>query len=216
MDVLSKEDKTQSIISGLCNELHEVKVAPHPLGAALVWSILGLVYLLGGLYFFGIRSDFIGKVQDFSFVFELIVTFSMAISAGFCSIWMRVPDMRGQKWMFSVPVTLFVVLASWVGLQTILLTYEFPEIHWHICYTESLVFGVIPAIGLILFSLRGRTTHPVGLSVMNALAVGGFGYAALRLSCLSDNIGHICAYHILPYILFALFCILVIRKIYRW
>ncbi|MDH5723072.1 MAG: DUF1109 domain-containing protein [Alphaproteobacteria bacterium] len=216
MHDVGKEDSTQKIINSLCEDLHELKLAPHPLKMALLWMVLGVVYLGVCLYVFEIRDDLGTKLLDFLFVFEMILTLSMAISAAFCSVWMAVPDMRGQKWMLSVPITFFAVLVTWIGLQTLLASYKFPDIHWHNCYKEAMVFGVIPAIALIYFSLRGKTTRPAGLSVMNALAVGGFGYTALRLSCGSDNIGHICAYHILPYILFALFCIFIVRKIYRW
>lgn len=216
MDVTEKEKKTKSVIRDLCGDLHEVKLAPHPIKPALLWITFGFVYIAICLFLTRIRGDIDAKLFDFAFVFELTITLSMAISAAFCAFWMCVPDMRGQKWMIAVPVTLFGVLFLWIGLQTVMVTYEFPNIHWHHCYKEAIIFGVIPAIAIVVFSLKGKTTHPAGLSVMNALAIGGFGYAAQRLSCGSDHIGHLCAYHVLPYFLFALFCVFIIRKIYRW
>tara|TARA_B100001989_G_C24544231_1_gene469635 strand:- start:979 stop:1629 length:651 start_codon:yes stop_codon:yes gene_type:complete len=216
MDLSEKEEKTKNVISGLCDELCVVKLSPHPLKRAILWCSLGFAYIGVCLYMTRIRNDILDKLVDFSFVFELMLTLSMAVSAGFCAFWLCVPDMRGQKWMISVPTTLFAVLAAWIGLQTALLSYEFPDIHWHTCYKEAIMFGVIPAIAIIVLSLKGKTTHPALLSIMNALAIGGFGYAAQRLSCGSDHIGHICAYHVFPYFLFALFCVFIIRKIYRW
>ncbi len=62
----------------------------------------------------------------------------------------------------------------------------------------------------------GAATHPVRMAIMNILAAGGLGYVTLRFSCLVDDIGHTCVYHLLPFVVAGAVLGLLARWLYRW
>lgn len=212
----SENQNIDSLISSLSDELTEVKVLAHPLHRAMPWIVFAVLYISFAMAVVGVRGDIFVKIQEPLFIFELLMIFAMSLSAALCSLWMCVPDMRGQKWMIAVPITLFLVFLSHFGLKLALDSYAMPSLHFHNCHKEALIFGAIPAIAILFLSMRGNTVQPVLLSFMNILAVGGLGYIALRISCASDNIGHLCLFHLLPYIAMGIIITLIGRKLYRW
>jgi len=64
--------------------------------------------------------------------------------------------------------------------------------------------------------MKGSTTQPYLMILMNVIAVSGLGYIGLRITCASDDIGHICVFHILPYIALGAFIAMIGRRFYRW
>ncbi len=188
----------------------------HPIKRVLPWIAFATLYLVFSMSFFGLRSDMALRLEEPVFLFEMIMALAIAMSAALCSIWMCVPDMRGARWMLAVPGTLFSAFLVWTILRVGMEEYNIPQVQWHICYLEAFVFGVLPALGIFWLSLRGRTTQPILLSFMNALAFGGLGYVGLRLTCGSEDIAHICLFHIMPYILFGLLASLAGHRYYRW
>jgi hypothetical protein len=216
MDEIKEKRCSFALIDSLCVELCEVKIMPHPLKRVIPWIIIACAYVLASVYFMGLRSDIASQMIRPIYVFELFLISAVAISAAFCAIWLCVPDMRGQRWMLAVPTSLFASFLIWTGLRAGLEHFNVPHVQWHICYLEAIIFGALPAVAIFVLSMRGKTTHPYLLSLMNTLAVGGFGYLGLRLTCASEDIAHICIFHIAPYALFGLFASLFGRRIYRW
>ena len=216
MSTDGKKRCTETLINSLCGELDCVKVMKHPIHRVLPWAALALAYVIMSVLIFGFRYDFNTKILDSSYVFEIILVFFMSMSSAFCAIWLCIPDMRGQKWMIAVPFTLLLSFSALIGIESLLRTFDIPEIKLHICYIEAGVFGVIPAIAIFFLSVTGKTTHPYLLAFMNALAVGGLGYIGLRLTCSNDDMGHAFFYHILPYLVFGVIVALAGRKIYKW
>ncbi len=212
----NENQNTDSLISSLSEELTEVKVLAHPLQRALPWIVFAVLYVSFAVAVLGVRGDIITKIAEPLFIFEILIVFTMSLAAALCSLWMCVPDMRGQKWIISVPITLFFVFLCHFGLKMVMDNYAMPALHFHNCQREALIFGVIPAIAILYLSIRGNTVQPILLSFMNILAVGGIGYIALRISCASDNIGHLGMHHLLPYIIMGIIITLVGRKLYRW
>lgn len=210
------KQNTDSLIASLSDDLSEVKCMSHPIRRVALWGVIATLYTLFMMAFFAIRPDFLMKLQDPSYVFELTHIIAISISAMLCSSWLCVPDMRGQKWMLAVPTTLFIVFTLQIVLRIAMEAHDIPELYLHHCVTDSIVFGVIPAFMIVLLSIKGKTTRPFSMSFMNALAVGAMGYLGLRVVCMSDNIGHLYTYHLLPYILFGIVISIVGRRIYRW
>lgn len=207
---------SEELINDLCNTLCCKKRMAHPLCRVIPWILLALIYIGGAVEIFGFRADIITSIQSPGFIFEILLVLWMSLSAAFCTIWLCIPDMRGQKWMIVMPLTLFGVVVLFLGLRFILESFVLPHISYHFCYVEALVFGIIPAVAIFFFSVSGKTTHPVLLSFMNTLSVGGMGYLGLRLTCASNDIGHIGIFHILPYILFGLVSAVAARQIFKW
>lgn len=216
MSMETEKRCSETLIVSLCCELECVRVMHHPFRRVLPWILLAALYVSGSVYLFGLRGDFFDLIYNQSYVFELAITLFMSLSAAFCATWLCIPDMRGQKWMIAVPATFFAVLILWLLTKAALQAFILPVMEWHICFTAAAIFGLIPAAAIFVLSVAGKTTSPILLSFMNTLAVGGFGYIGLRLTCASDDIGHLCCYHILPYMLFGLLAALISRRIYRW
>lgn len=207
---------TECLIDSLCNELTCIKVMRHPLYRLVPWVIIAAVYLAVSVGYLGIRPDIHEKVHSSSFIFEISLIIVMTVEAAMCSQWLCVPDMRDQKWMLAVPLSLFAVFVMWTVARLSVESFAVPYLHWHTCYTSAIIFGAIPGLVIFFLSMCGKTTQPFMLSAMNTLAIGGVGYLGLRLTCRSDDIGHICSFHILPYILLAFAASVMGRKIYRW
>lgn len=210
------KQNTESLITSLSDDLSEVKCMGHPMRRVALWAVLAVSYTVLMVVFFVIRPDFETKLHDPHYVFELTYILAISISSMVCSSWLCVPDMRGQKWMLAVPMTLFVVFTLQIVLRTAMESHEVPKFLVHHCMTDSIVFGVVPAFMIVLLSIKGKTTRPFAMSFMNALAVGSMGYLGLRVVCMSDDIGHLYAYHLLPYIIFGIVISMVGRRIYRW
>lgn len=210
------KQNTDSLIASLSDDLAEVKPMSHPIRRVALWAVIAALYTVFIMALFVIRPDFSTKLQDANYVFELMHILAISISAMLCSSWLCVPDMRGQKWLLAVPTTLFVTFMIQIILRISMEIHDVPKLYLHHCVTDSVVFGVIPALLIVLLSIKGKTTHPFAMSFMNALAVGSLGYLGLRVVCMSDNIGHLYTYHLLPYILFGIVISIVGRRIYRW
>lgn len=207
---------SETLIVSLCCELDCVRVMPHPFRRTLPWIILAALYVGGSVALFGLRSDFSSIIYQQNYVFELALAFLMSLSAAFCATWLCIPDMRGQRWMIAVPTTFFTVLFLWLLTKATFGSFVLPVMEWHICFTEAVIFGFLPAAAIFILSVAGKTTSPLLLSFVNTLAVGGLGYIGLRLTCASEDIGHICCYHVLPYAFLGLLAAIISRRIYRW
>lgn len=218
---MSKEYKkekmcTDALIDSLCGDLDHVCCLKHPAKRFINFLIFLTLYLVISISIIGIRGDIMLRLLDFTFSFEILLILSMSIFAALSSIWLCIPDMRQQKWLLAVTLTLFSTFTAWTILRMSLDSFVMPDHHWHACYLVSIIFGAIPALVIFVASIKGKTTHPLLLSAMNTLSIGGAGYIGLRLVCTSDDIGHICIFHILPYILFAFIASIIGRKIYCW
>lgn len=207
---------TENLIDSLTAELEEVKPACHPMKKALPWFIFGVLYICFAVAVLGMRSDFFDRIFDDVYILELGMVFIMSLSAALCSLWLGVPDMRGQRWMLAVPFSTLFLLVFWLIAITVLHLEALPAMYWSGCINEALIFGVIPAITLVLLAARGKTTKPQLMSVMNTIAIGGLGYFGLRITCPVEEIGHLVFHHFLPYVFMGGVIFLAGIKIYRW
>ncbi len=211
-----KTQKTDDLINSLSNDLSDIKLMAHPMKRVVPWFIIAIIYLGGVVSVFDVRSDSAVFFTNANSLFELTLVACMSASAAVCAAWLCIPDMRGQKWMIGVPTCLFVMLALWLGLKVAYEPHNFSGFNFHKCITEGIIFGLIPAIFLILLTVKGKTTRPVWLAFMNAASIGGVGYIGLRITCASNDVGHVLSYHVLPYIVFGVIISLIARRIYRW
>lgn len=207
---------TDNLIESLASDLQEVKLIAHPFKRTLLWLVFALAYLGIAIYYVGIRWDFSDKIYDVPFVLEMIVVGLMSVSAAFCSLWLCVPDMRGQKWMLMIPSTLFGVFIVWFSTKVLLYMSEMPALEWHHCAQDAVFYGIFPVLGLFLLVGKGKTTCPKMMSFMNALAVSGLGYIGLRITCSAEDMGHTFVYHFMPFVVLSFLIVLAGRKIYRW
>jgi len=204
------------LIAKLAGQLEPVKRFPHPLKLALIWLGIVAIYMGFVIAILGVRADIATQLQSSEYLFEIALSLSLSLSAGFAVLWLCIPDMRGQKWMIMPPIVLLLALMVWIALRTTFDTFHIPQNFWNHCSSESLLFAVVPSISIFLLSWKGKTTHHWLLPFMTALAVGGMGYAGLRATCLSEDLGHILMYHTAPYFIFAFLATLLGQRLYRW
>ncbi len=207
---------SDSLIESLTDELAPVRRLAHPFLRAAPWIALALAYISGVVYFLGLRPDMAGKLADPFFLFETAIMASVALSAALASSWLCVPDARGQKWMTSVPVTLIAVFIGWTALRSVTEDFSLPSLHWDHCFQDAMLMGFVPGVAMIFLSVRGATTHPFLMALMNGLAVGALGYVGLRFTCMLDTVGHSCIYHLFPFVISGALLGAAARRIFRW
>ncbi len=189
----------------------------HPIYCALPWALCTIGYVALGLYFIGVRPDISEKLFEPLFTFEIILALWISVGAAISSSWLRFPDMRGAGWLITMTMTLLAVFVVKSLVRTAVevpFTSDFQ--FGHHCQNLSILFGVMPAIIVLFISIHGKTTRPILMSFMNTLSIGGMSYVAMRIVCLQDDMGHLCIYHILPYLFLGFIGAIVGRRIYRW
>ena len=215
-DPENAEKNTDSLISNLCSDLKPCHKMRHPLLRIGPWLFFAFLYVLVTVGVQGYRFDLSERLVDSNYVFEIFLVTLMSVSAACSAVWLCIPDMRGQRWILSIPITLFSCFVFLTLSRMVLGGFEIPVWEWCFCYESAVLYGVLPAFAIVFLSKKGKTTHPYLLAFMVSVAVGGLGYLGLRLVCPSEDIGHLVIKHVLPYFLFGVVAALIGRHIYRW
>lgn len=203
------------LIDNLCKDLKPARPLWHPACCMGTWVLIALI--IGGsiMIAYGLRGDIGTIMRDPVFAFEMVLMIALAVSALVASFWMRIPDMRDKTWILPIPFTLFGVYCAWAVIYMINAR-SMPPMHVHHCMVDGFVITAVPAILMFLMVARGCTTRPIMMASMNALAITAIGYIALRLTCVSDDIGHIIFTHLLPFIVVGGGVGMLARTLYRW
>lgn len=212
----ANQKSTEALIESLSQDLGPVKRLFSPFWVITPWLLIALAYLAGVVHFLGVRMDFTDKLSEPDFVFEMSLILSIAVTAGYCSGWLAIPDMRDKQWMFAVPVSLFGAFVLYMGAHFVTEGISFAHMHWHHCFSNALLMAFVPVALLSLLVRRGATTRPRRLAFMSTLSVGALGWGASRITCMEDNASHTFFTHFLPFILLATLLGLLARRIYRW
>ena len=167
-------------------------------------------------YHNGIRGDIEEKLNDAIFLYEVISAALIVLSAASASLWLCVPDIRGQRWVLAVPLTLFANFLIWLCVKACEEGVHFPAFHVDHCMYEGFYMMGVPAAALMFISYRGSTTHPYLMVFMNMLCASFIAYLGLRFTCMMDTIGHSFVYHIIPYVVAGTIIGTLARKIYKW
>lgn len=211
------EDKDiDALIDNLSAELKPVKGMFHPILYISPWVIVALAYLTGVIHFLGLRMDWVQRLQEAPFLFEMLLSLLISVSAAYTAGWLAIPDMRERQWLLAVPVSLFAVFMLWIGCLLAAEGFTMPKISWHHCFSDALLMGFVPVATLSLLVRRGATTRPGWMAFMCILAVGALGWMALRLTCGSVDTGHTLVFHFLPFVLAAALLGALARRLYRW
>lgn len=210
---------TDSLIDSLTDDLKPVKRLLHPYARILPWIFVAIVYLAGIANFLGIRMDIMDKLHEAPFLFEMVLASLIAITGAYAAGLSTIPDMRSQQWFMAVPATqagifLIFVICTLIAEGTD--HHSLPRLAMHHCFSDGLLIAFVPIIMLILLVKRGATTHPNLSSFMSILSVGALGWMTLRLTCGSDNLGHMFLHHFGPYLLLGIILGLLARRLYRW
>ncbi len=208
---------TDKLINSLCDDLEPVKPLAHPLMRARPWLALAIVYMVVATFISGIRPDLLSsKLHDTVFIFEILIALSIVLSTLFVSFWANVPDMRGKKWLISIPITLTLVFITWTISRAAGEAPHIDTFSWHSCFRDGIIFATLPITGLIALSARGTTTCPLTCALLNILCASAMGFIALRITCVNDSIEHALLHHLAPFVVLGIVVGGIARRFYRW
>ena len=210
------DKETDDLIANLSGELEETKPLKHPIVRLAPWVLLVFIYVVYIVYDTGLRSDLDQRLNDSVFLYEVISAGLIAVFAAMASLWLCVPDMRGQRWVVAIPNVLCANFILWVLIKAYVEGMHLPKFHVDHCMFEGFYMMAIPAAALMFISYRGSTTHPYLMAFTNMMSASFIAYLGLRFTCMMDEIGHSFVYHIVPFVLLGTFVGALARRIYKW
>lgn len=212
-------DNLDRLIDSLIESHQPLVPESHPWRRTL--PLFVLITLFMGLMTAGIglRSDWRpGFVTEFGmFQLELLLSFITGFTALLATGWLRVPYMKSQRWVIGLALgcaTLFLSLESFrlINEGIIFATVEaFVE-----CYQHALILAGLPTALLIYFQRSGSSTHPYLSALMGTLAIAGFAWISLRLTCSVNLAGHNAIVQLSPFMVLGAGLGLFARRLYRW
>ena len=213
---MSDQD-VNSLIGSLTEELEPVKPLPHPLLRMVPLVVVSFLYLAIMIAMLGPREDWmIMTFNNFTYVFEFALSFSIFVSAAFALGWLSYPDMRGQTWVKAVPVTLGGVFVLWAILRIIFEWDKGFVFSFGNCSLDGFVMIALPVLALTYFSKMGATTQPGWSSAMVILSFCGLGWGGLRFTCGADSLLQSLVIHFIPFVLLGIAFGFLARRIFRW
>lgn len=207
-------DKT---IDKLCSTLKPVKCC-NPTRRGLLWILLVVCYASAVAMTIGFRENILESMAREDFVFEIILAFSIAITASFMTFWLSIPDSEKYRRFLAVPITLLAVQLMWVLDRTFFEGLGDIRENWlaH-CWMNTVLHTSLPALAVILLVRRGgATVTPCWLATNALIAVSEFGWIGMRLVCPKDNVGEAYILNFLPFVVIGVFLGFVAKKLFRW
>ena len=205
-----------SLIDKLSDDLKPVQRTWNPFCCSSLWVFVTSGVIAAAVSYFGMRHDIMQRLGETEFLFEMILVVAMGLSAMVCTFFMRIPDMRGAGWLIPIPLTLLAMFSTFLLVRVITADMPMPEFHFHHCMAYGLLIAIAPGIFMFLMVMKGCTTRPYTMALMNGLALASVAYLTLRLTCPGDNIGHVLYTHIFPFILVGIIFGFLARRLYRW
>ncbi len=210
------EQNLDKLIDGLADDLAPVKPLAHPFIRILPFFAIALLYVAALVFFVGLRPDIGNKFADASWMMETFLMGFIAISAGIASVFLSVPDMRGEKWVIAPPLTTLGIFAVWSTFRAMSEGLHMPVLNMDHCMGEGVFMAAVPMTMLIFMIKSGATTMPRLTCFMNILAAGALGYIGLRFTCIMDTVGHATVSHLVPYVLIGALLGIAAKKLYKW
>ncbi len=204
------------LINSLCDDLCAVKKMRHPFICLSMWLAIAAALIGGMIWYLGLRHDLPEVMNDPFFLFEMALITLLGLASVVNTFWLRIPDMRGAGWMVPIPFVLLFVFALWTLIRMTTGSISMPTMEFHHCMQDGVVIAAVPAALMFFACLHGYTTHPVLMAIMNGLALGAIGYVSLRLTCASEEVGHVLYTHVLPFIVIGSLAGFLARRFYKW
>lgn len=214
---MSKNEILDNIINELTENLTEVKPLRHPLLRVLPWLVCSVIYTALVLSFLvGARYDLSDKLGELSYIGELIFCFAISLSGALGSAYLSVPDSCGKKTLSYLPIGGFIALCIYYVFGIFEDGFYLPPFEWHHCVNDGLLMVGIPVIVMIVLMRKGATTHPILMAVNNVIATGLLGWIGLRMTCGAEGIGHLFAYHFMPFMVLGIIMMIFAKWLYKW
>lgn len=207
-------DKT---IDQLCTHLKPVKCC-NPTRNSLLWILLAVCYTSAVALTIGFRENIIESMGREDFIFELLLAFSIALSASFMTFWVSIPDCGKYKKFMAIPLTLLAVQFMWISDRVFFEGVGDIRENWltH-CWMNTVLHTSLPALAVILLVRKsGATVMPCLLATYALIAVTEFGWIGMRLVCPKDNVGEAYLLNFLPFVIIGVVLGFVAKKLFRW
>lgn len=209
---------TKDLISSLCEEHEGVKCLACPIKRAIgIFSLIVLYNLIVVSFFDTMRHDVSEFLYDPSILYEIVLIIVMGMAATLSASYLMVPDMKGQKWLLSVPTTLLGAFSIWMIISFMDQGYKSDELHiLGRCLFDGVIYASLPAFFIVYIVRRGASVHQWWLTAMSVLSVACMGWVSLRFVCSVDNATHIFIDHIFPFTIIGLVLALLSKRLFSW
>lgn len=192
---------------------------PSPLS---MWSIslgLSLVYCMGLVALFGMRSDLAEfMMMPLAFI-EIWLMLVLLASSLWCAVCLVYPDQGGRPMLPKAPYMVFALLIGLILIQIseFNMNHFMAEMDAHMmCFSCLVGSTFIPALLLFIITQKGATTEPIKSGAYIVLASVSIGALALRLHEPTNDMAHIIMSHYLPMLLLAALGAALGRFILKW
>lgn len=207
-------DKT---INQLCNGLKPVKPCC-PTRNSLLWILLVVCYTSAVALTIGFRTNLAESMGREDYVFEIMLAFSIAITASLVTFWISIPGCDRRKKYMPVPLTLLAVQFVWMLERVYFEGIGDIRENWlsH-CWMNTALHTTLPALAVILLVRRnGACVMPQWMAAFALISVTEFGWIGMRLVCPRDNVGEAYLLNFLPYVVLGVVVGFVAKKLFRW
>ncbi len=207
-------DKT---IDKLCTNLKPVKCCK-PMRNSLLWILLVICYSSAVAMTIGFRENIVESMNRQDFIFEIILAFSIAISASFMAFGLSIPDCEKYKKLIAIPITLLGVQIVWMLERLFFEGIGDIRENWlsH-CWMNTALHTTLPALAVILLVKKnGASVMPCWMAGFAMIAVTEFGWIGMRLVCPKDNVGEAYLLNFLPYVVLGIVLGFMAKKLFRW
>ena len=207
------------LIDHLLQDHKPIAPEPHPLIKTLPLMLIMIIYMSVVTSIIGLRSDWKPEflTQFGTYQLELILSLTLGITALLATGWLRIPYMKSQKWMVSIACLSAIIFFSFEIYRLISEGISFSTIDSLIeCYIHSIALASIPVALLVMRQKSGSPTRPYLSAIMGTLAITGFAWISLRLTCSVNLAGHNAIVQLSPFMILGLVLGTYARKLYKW
>lgn len=210
-------DEIKKTIECLCDGLQPRRRCIKPMWRWLLWLLIVVSYTSAVAVTIGFRENILESMQKPTFIFELVLAFSIGISSSLMAFWFSIPDCEKYKQYIAIPLTLLSVQAFWMldlaffeGLG------DFRENWFSNCWMNTLIHTALPAFAVIILVKRGATVYPCLLAIFAVIAVSEFGWVGMRLVCPRDNVGEAYILNFLPFVIIGILAGFAAKRLFKW
>ena len=207
-----------NLIDQLLQDHQPIRPERHPLVRTLPVALGIVAYMTVITALIGLRSDWYPTLTGSgTYQLELWLSFMVGVTAILATGWLRIPYMKSQFWIIAAALAsagaflaleAFRLINEGITFSTIETFFE--------CYLHSLALASLPTMALVLMQKSGSPTRPYLSALMGTLAIAGFAWIGLRLTCSVNLAGHNAIVQLSPFMLLGLGMGLYARRLYKW
>lgn len=211
-------DNVNNLINQLLQNHQPIQPERHPLLISMPVAMGIVAYMTVITALIGLRADWYTVLtRSGTYQFELLLSFTVGLTAMLAAGWLRIPYMKSQAWIISAALASAGTFLSFEAFRLINEGITFATIEsFRECYIHSLALASLPTMVLVFMQKSGSPTHPYLSALMGTLAITGFAWISLRLTCSVNLAGHNAIVQLSPFMLLGLGLGLFARRLYKW